>query len=311
MPSGSANAVGRLTRKADAAIPAGQIRHRNDSGKFHSRYNKSFLLQWLLMGHANHIYRNGTGAAFAPPLGWFDELRVRAQLVAEPRPSGVKGPPIRRLLAELDVLARPFQRHDTLEVAPAAEPRLVMLLPGFGTHPVRMKHMAEKLEQAGHTVKRWGLGFNFGPSEDNFDRLNTRVLELQQRYGAKAWLVGWSLGGVFAREVAKRHPDAVANVVTKGSPFSGDGHANNVWRGYHQISGHSVNNPPIGKDRSKKPPVPTIALWSPRDGLVHARAARGRPGERDRAVALRCSHMGFAYSDEAIAAVLRELETAS
>jgi hypothetical protein len=243
-------------------------------------------------------------------LTWFDGVRVRAQLAAEPCPSGVSGPPLRRLLGELDVLARPFQRRDTLQVAPAAEPRVVMLLPGFGTHPVRMKHMAQKLEEAGHTVKRWGLGFNFGPSEDNFDRLTARVLQLQHRYRQKVWLVGWSLGGVFAREVAKRHPEAVAKVVTMGSPFSGDGHANNVWRIYHLITGHSVDNPPVGKNRGKKPPVPTVALWSPRDGLVHARAARGRPGERDRAVALRCSHMGFAYSDEAIAAVLRELETA-
>lgn len=261
------------------------------------------------MGHANRIYRNGNSLSLAPPLTWFDGVRVRARLVAEPCPSGIKGPPIRRLLGELDVFARPFQRHD-MAVARAAQPRVVMLLPGFGTHPVRMKHMAQKLEEAGHTVKRWGLGFNFGPSHENFDRLKARVLELQQRYGEQVWLVGWSLGGIFAREIAKHQPDAVAKVVTMGSPFSGDGHANNVWRIYHLITGHSVNDPPVGKDRSRKPPVTTVALWSPRDGLVHARAARGRPAERDRAVALRCSHMGFAYSDEAIHAVLRELETA-
>jgi pimeloyl-ACP methyl ester carboxylesterase len=262
------------------------------------------------MSHLKRIHHSGNSAASAPLPTWFDGVRVRARLASEARPSGIKGPPLRRLLAELDVLARPFRRRDTLEIAPAHESRVVMLLPGFGTHPVRMKHMAHKLEAAGHTVKRWGLGFNFGPSEDNFERLNARVLELNRRYGAKVWLVGWSLGGVFAREVAKRHPGAVAKVVTMGSPFSGDGHANNVWRIYHLITGHSVNDPPIGRDRSAKPPVPTVALWSPRDGLVHARAARGRPGERDRAVAVRCSHMGFAYSDEAIVAVLRELESA-
>ena len=57
-----------------------------------------------------------------------------------------------------------------------------------------------------------------------------------------------------------------------------------------------------------KPPVETVALWSPRDGIVHPRAARGLPGERDREVALRCTHMGFAYDPQAIAAVLRELD---
>jgi pimeloyl-ACP methyl ester carboxylesterase len=262
------------------------------------------------MGQVSRIHRNGNGAAVAPPLAWLDEIRARAELAAEPRPHGVKGPPVRRLIGELEFLARPLQRiQSTLDIAQAAEPRIVMLLPGFGTHPVRMKHMARKLEAAGHTVKRWGLGFNFGPSPENFEQLNERVLELHRRYGEKVWLVGWSLGGIFAREVAKRHPDAVAKVITMGSPFSGDGHANNVWRIYHLVTGHSVDNPPVGKDRSCKPPVPTVALWSPRDGLIHARAACGKPGERDRAVALRCSHMGFAYSDESIAAVLRELET--
>lgn len=262
------------------------------------------------MSPTSHIQRNRTGAPFAPALAWLAQLRARAGLAALPCPDGISGPPVRRLVGELSFLAWPLQRlRGTLEIAPAAQPRVVMLLPGFGTHPGRMKRMAQKLEQAGHTVKRWGLGYNFGPTTENFEQLEARVLELQRRYGEKVWLVGWSLGGIFAREVAKLHPDAVAKVVTMGSPFSGDAHANNVWRVYHFITGHSVDDPPVGRNRTAKPPVPTVALWSPRDGLVHARAARGRPGERDREVALRCSHIGFAYSDEAIAAVLRELET--
>ena len=59
-----------------------------------------------------------------------------------------------------------------------------------------------------------------------------------------------------------------------------------------------------------KPPVETVALWSPRDGIVHPRAARGAAGERDREVALRCTHMGFAFDPEVVAAVLRELDRA-
>lgn len=251
------------------------------------------------------------GARLAPPSLLLNGIRSRAALVAEKRPEGVRGPPIRHFLRELDFVAEPLRKaKGGLAIAPVAEPRVVMLLPGFATHPVRMRHMAKKLEAAGHTVKRWGLGFNFGPTSRNFERLNERVRELHRRHGEKLWLVGWSLGGLFAREVAKLQPEAVAKVVTMGSPFSGDGHANNVWRIYHLITGHSVNDPPVGKDRATKPPVPTVALWSPRDGLVHPRAACGKPGERDRAVALRCSHLGFAWSDEAIAAVLRELESA-
>jgi hypothetical protein len=115
---------------------------------------------------------------------------------------------------------------------------------------------------------------------------------------------------VFAREMAKRHPDLIEKVITMGSPFSGDPHANNAWRAYQLIAGYRVDNPPIKAELAAKPPVETVAFWSPRDGIVSPRSACGKPGERDRAVALRCSHLGFAYSPECIAAVLRELETA-
>lgn len=238
-----------------------------------------------------------------------DEVVRRAALAGESKPLGVKGPPLRHLIGEFAFLARPFRgRPDPVAIPHAVCPRTVMLLPGFGTHPVRMRHMAEQLERAGHRVKRWGLGFNFGPTEENFSRLTERLLDLYERHGEPVVLVGWSLGGIFARELARSHPEAVRKVVTMGSPFSGNRRANNAWRIYHLITGHAVERPPITQDISAKPPVPTVALWSPRDGIVSPRSSCGRRGERDRAVALRCTHLGFAYSDESIAAVLKELD---
>ncbi|HZF46185.1 MAG TPA: alpha/beta fold hydrolase [Sphingomonadaceae bacterium] len=245
-----------------------------------------------------------------PPAGdWLSAIKARAALVAEAQPSGIHGPPLRHLLGELQFLTRPLKRKVAGPVIrQSANPRVVMLLPGFATHPVRLRRLAQHLEMAGHTVKNWGLGFNMGPSPENFDIVTRRVLDLHRRYGEQVVLVGWSLGGIFAREVAKRYPEAIAKVVTMGSPFSGNPKANNVWRIYHLITGHSVEAPPVVADISAKPPVPTVALWSPRDGIVSPRSSCGRPGERDKAVALRCGHMGFAYSDEAIEAVLAELE---
>jgi len=244
-----------------------------------------------------------------PAVRMFGAIRQRASLVAEPQPSGIHGPPMRHFLGEVAYLARNMRQAAVVDTLPLSDhPRTVMLLPGFGTHPVRMRRMARKLESAGHTVKRWGLGFNFGPTVENFAALEARVLSLHRRHGEKIVLVGWSLGGLFAREIAKRHPHAVAKVITMGSPFSGSPKANNVWRIYHLITGHSVEAPPVVSDIAVKPPVPTVALWSPRDGIVSPRSSCGRPGERDKAVALRCSHIGFAYSDEAIEAVRCELE---
>lgn len=245
----------------------------------------------------------------APIVDARDALLQRIAIASEDSPEAVAGPPVRRLLGELEWMVEPFRRmvrkHD---VATAAHPRTVMLLPGFATHPVRMKYMARRLEAAGHTVKRWGLGFNLGPTRDNIERLEARLEDLAERHGGPVYLVGWSLGGLFAREIAKRRPGSVAKVVTMGSPFSWSPRANNVWRAYHLVTGHRVEEPPVEIELAVKPPVETVALWSPRDGIVHPRAACGAPGERDRAVALRCTHMGFAYDPQAIAAVLRELE---
>jgi pimeloyl-ACP methyl ester carboxylesterase len=98
-------------------------------------------------------------------------------------------------------------------------------------------------------------------------------------------LLGWSLGGLYARELAKRQPDKVAKVITMGSPFSGSPRANNVWRVYQLITGHRVDQPPIEVDLATKPPVETVALWSPNDGMIAPRCAAGLPGERDRAIA--------------------------
>lgn len=237
------------------------------------------------------------------------ELGRRIALAAEPCSDDARGPRAgllaRELLWPLEPVRRRFQ---TYAVSPASRPQRVMLLPGFGAHPIRMRWLARKLEEAGHTAKRWGVGTNLGATADRFDKVEQRLLDLAARDPAPVVLIGWSLGGVMARELAKKHPDKVAKVITMGSPFSYSPRANNGWRAYQAIAGHRVDEPQIETVVAQKPPVETIAMWSARDGIVHPRAARGLPGERDRAIALRCSHMGFVLSHEALAVVLAELD---
>jgi pimeloyl-ACP methyl ester carboxylesterase len=241
---------------------------------------------------------------------WREEIARRYELIRAPCPAGARKPPLRWLLSELGELAQPLSRigKPALEIAPARKRKIVILLPGFGTHPIRMRFMARQLERAGHKAKRWGLGFNLGASKELFETLSGRILAVHERYGKPVVLVGWSLGGVYARELAKQHPDIVSKVITMGSPFSGSPYDNNAWRIYHLIAGHSVEEPPIAVDTAAKPPVETIALWSPRDGIVSPRASCGRPGERDRAIAIRCTHVGFPNAPDCIRAVLKELD---
>lgn len=240
-----------------------------------------------------------------------EEFTRRVQLAREAVEDETARPGLRYLAGELDVLREPVRRpFRKLAIPAAAVPRTVMLLPGFATHPVRMRYLARQLERAGHTVKRWGMGFNFGPTEENLAFLEARLEEVHARYGRDVVLVGWSLGGLFARELAKRRPGLVAKVVTMGTPFSGNPRANNAWRIYQFVAGHRVDQPPIETVVAEKPPVETVALWSPRDGIISPRSARGLAHERDRAVALRCTHIGFSYAPEAIHAVLAELDRA-
>jgi len=229
----------------------------------------------------------------------------RAALAGQARPKGVNSPKLRLLLAELGALA---PRRGAIPLLVAARPQPVMLLPGFGAHPARMRRMANALQAAGHTAYQWGLGFNLGPTPENFAYLIARVDRLSRQHGAPVVLIGWSLGGLFAREIAKKIPEKVARVVTMGSPFSGDPRANNAWRAYQFVTGHSVDDPPIACNFAGKPPVPTLAIWSPRDGIVSPRSACGWPGERDRTLAVRCNHLGFVADSAVLAAILEELD---
>ncbi len=238
------------------------------------------------------------------------EFARRVALAREHYPEDEAGRPrLVRLLRELDVLVEPFRRpFRKVEVTTTVNPQVVMILPGFFAHPARLKHLARHLERAGHRTKRWGQGFNWGPDAALFGFLEDRLLALHASSGRKVVLIGWSLGGIYARELAKLQPQAVAKVITMGSPFSGNIRANNVWRFYQFVTGHRVDSPPVEVELAVKPPVETVALWSANDGAIAPRCAAGRPGERDRAIRVRSTHLGYTYDPEVVQALLGELE---
>jgi pimeloyl-ACP methyl ester carboxylesterase len=120
-------------------------------------------------------------------------------------------------------------------------------------------------------------------------------------------LVGWSLGGMFARELAHIHPDKVRAVVTICSPFSGDYKTNtNIRELYERVAGHDVNKPPFPRGMGK-PPVPTLAFWSRKDGIVAPSAARGQEHEIDRAVEIDTYHVGAVLWRPALTRIVVEV----
>ena len=192
------------------------------------------------------------------------------------------------------------------ERGPESGPRL-MVIPGFLATDRTTLGLQRALAEAGYRVTGWGMGLNTGVTEDVVDRIAGRV----ERFGAgrKVILVGWSLGGIYARVVAQERPDLVDKVVTLGSPFSGDRcRNNNVWRLYEWVAGHPVSDPPLDNDPVTKPPVPTLALWSRRDGIVSPAGARGTPDQRDAEQEIDCSHMGFAVSGKAYPKIVEAIK---
>jgi pimeloyl-ACP methyl ester carboxylesterase len=204
------------------------------------------------------------------------------------------------------LFARIWRAFGSLSARGPADGPKLMVIPGFLATDRTTLGLQRALAEAGYRVTGWGMGLNRGVTEATVDSIAERV----ERFGTgeKVILVGWSLGGIYARVVAQERPELVAKVITLGSPFSGDRRRNNnVWRLYEYVAGHPVNSPPIDKDPAVKPPVPTLAIWSRRDGIVSPAGARGLPGERDAERELTCSHMGFAVSSRAYAKIVEAI----
>ena len=181
----------------------------------------------------------------------------------------------------------------------------VLVIPGFLANDRTTMELRRAFARAGWRAHPWLLGQNTGAKANTMDLLASRIAAIHD--GRPILIVGWSLGGMFAREIACRVPDKIRAVVTLGSPFSGDLKTNtNVREFYEKIAGHDVNLPPFERNLMK-PPVPTLALWSRKDGIVAPSAARGLPQEVDKSVEIDTHHMGFAVYRPALSEVVRQV----
>lgn len=183
--------------------------------------------------------------------------------------------------------------------------RAVMVLPGFMASDQTTSRLRRSLVAGGFQAHGWGLGRNKGIKADIFQRLDDRIDSLPT--DAPLTLVGWSLGGLIAREYAKHAPQRIAKVVTLGSPFSGDLRANNAWRAYEFVARHKIDAPPIEVILAEKPPVPTCAIWSANDGVVAPNSARGLRHESDHRIELDCTHMAFVARPDSIRAIAKAI----
>jgi pimeloyl-ACP methyl ester carboxylesterase len=219
-----------------------------------------------------------------------------------------KAPPIRKYVRELlsfpSVLTSGLR--SPVKVGRSGNGKPVLVIPGFLAGDVTTSRMRRSLATAGYITYGWGQGTNIGMHPGVIEALDRKLERVAKTHGQKVTVVGWSLGGLFAREIAKRSPENVAKVVTLCSPFSGNPRANNAWPIYQMVTRQSVDQLARDFDVSTKPPVPTVAAWSASDGIVAPAAARGLPAESDYQIEWHCTHFGLG-NDPACLVQLAEL----
>lgn len=155
-----------------------------------------------------------------------------------------------------------------LQRAPAGDGHAVVVFPGLAASDGTTIPLRRYLASLGYETQGWSQGFNFGPRAGVLEEAKRGLTQAYETSGRKVSLIGWSLGGVYARELAKELPDLVRCVITLGSPFAGHPKSTNAWRVYELTSGREIEREHEQFDLPAAPPVPTTSIFSRTDGIV-------------------------------------------
>lgn len=175
-----------------------------------------------------------------------------------------------RAMAEFGTL---FPAAPLLATAPRGDGHPVLVLPGFTTTDRSTAVLRRYLTNLGYDAHTWDLGRNLGPKAIGYEgeKLVERLDRCHEATGRKVSLVGWSLGGVMARIVSRKRPEAVRQVISLGSPFTGTPRATNVWRMYELLTGQKIDDASTQAQLMEgltPSSVPSTAIWSRADGIV-------------------------------------------
>jgi pimeloyl-ACP methyl ester carboxylesterase len=183
----------------------------------------------------------------------------------------------------------------------------VVVFPGLGATDLSTAPLRSFLTERGYAVYPWEQGFNFGPRHGVLAACRERVQQVTERHGVPASLVGWSLGGIYAREMAKELADRVRCVVTLGTPFAGHPKATNAWRFYQLVSGQRVLDPALVAQIRQPPGCPTTSIFSKTDGIVAWPCSLNEDAPHTENIEVQASHVGMGMNPLALYAVADRL----
>ena len=186
-----------------------------------------------------------------------------------------------------------------LAKCPRGESHPVLVLPGFMASDSSTVFLRSFLRRLGYKPEGWGQGRNKGPTPRVEIGMLHKLQKMFYRSGQKVSIVGWSLGGIFAREVARQRPEMVRQVITLGSPFGGAPQATNVWRLFELVSGKSVDETAaqFSPDLTAPPEgVPSTAVYSHGDGIAAWQVCREVENDLTDNVRVPGSHCGLGHN---------------
>jgi len=188
-----------------------------------------------------------------------------------------------------------------LRWAPHGEPHPVLVLPGLLASDVSTRVLRTWLGRLGYPVVGWALGRNRGPTKEVVDELPRLLDRLAAEHRTTVSVVGWSLGGIYARRLAQRAPAQVRQVISLGSPFrllgrgADDSTGARVYRRLAPRTAAERRHAGSRGSLAKPLQVPSTAVYSRWDGVVDWRACRQKPGPRSENVAVHASHLGMGH----------------
>jgi Alpha/beta hydrolase family len=196
-----------------------------------------------------------------------------------------------------------------LSLAPRGDGHPVLVLPGLIASDVSTRPLRSVLENRGYAVSGWRQGRNLGLRPGVQHAMTDLVQELNDTHGCKVSLIGWSLGGLYARQLAKMMPQRVRSVITLGSPFAAGPKATNAWRVYEMASGRRADEEDarFGGSLSGTLPVPTTAIFSRTDGICAWQGCMEKTSEKSESIEVESSHCGMGHHPAVVYAVADRL----